>query len=351
MKSVERRGCLGGDCAFYFAYQFFRPVNYNLAMTVFVFGAGSTLGALSCTSQCPPVTKAFGKCLPKEKFPHLNAVACHLKQDLTTLGLEDLWSCIDYRAKFSEKRRHGMLADPEWLDGAVWELKRAILSIYGQQCDRAARTISRRSGTLPSLLKKVQSGDTIISFNYDTVIERLARVMKLRLRHSASRLRTAVQFAKPHGSVSWCVSELLPCVPGPPLIDSLPLDSVLCGNSTTEPLVLGAVPIKSELIWEVQKCYNASQVFELVMQQWRVLIEGLRDADVVVVVGYSFPKEDHHGRFLFMEGIRQRQKRLKRVEYYNLNRDSEPAIKEIFGCTVVWKGPVKSWSKKDPASL
>jgi hypothetical protein len=103
------------------------------------------------------------------------------------------------------------------------------------------------------------------------------------------------------------------------------------------------VPIKSELITEVQYHWGACDVFDVIMRQWQVVVEAIRYADIVVVAGNGFPKEDHHGRFLFMEGVRRRCKRLRRVEYYNVNRDSECAIREIFGtgCKVVPKGPVR----------
>jgi hypothetical protein len=77
------------------------------------------------------------------------------------------------------------------------------------------------------------------------------------------------------------------------------------------------------------------------MRQWQVVVDAIRDADIIVVLGYSFPYEDQYGRFLFKEGARQRAKQLKKVEYYNIDRRSEAAIRDIFGdVKIEWKGKV-----------
>jgi hypothetical protein len=86
---------------------------------------------------------------------------------------------------------------------------------------------------------------------------------------------------------------------------------------SVEPLVLGAVPIKSELIAEVQCFHGTPRVFEIVRDHWRGVADAIRDADRLVVLGYSFPEEDSYGRFFFAEGIRERQKtRPLRIEFY-----------------------------------
>jgi hypothetical protein len=112
-----------------------------------------------------------------------------------------------------------------------------------------------------------------------------------------------------------------------------------------DPFVLGALPIKSELLREVQTCYSPGEiVFKVIMHQWQVVVDAVRDVDELVVVGYSFPKEDLYGRFLFQEGLRERRAEpIRRVEYYNTSAESGTSILEVFGAEdteVVWKGPV-----------
>jgi hypothetical protein len=264
------------------------------------------------------------------------------------MGMEEIWSCIDYYAKFT-CASGGLLPKPTWrLNGARCELKRALLSLYGGSWNNLVKNVTKAtSGTLVDILREqAKPGDVIVSLNYDTLVEQLARKVGVKLMHgpgSPRRNRAEIRFAKPHGSVSWRTGDHnLATLTGPPLATSLSPSDVRAEDTDTDPLLLGAVPIKSELIKEVQYCY-APHVFRLIMDQWKTVVEAFRDATVIVVVGYSFPKEDHYGRFLFAEGLRQRRKNLKKVEYYNVSRSSERAIREVFGYTtkVVWRREVK----------
>jgi hypothetical protein len=134
---------------------------------------------------------------------------------------------------------------------------------------------------------------------------------------------------------------------GSPLLKSLDVDEVnMC---IKEPILLGAVPIKSELIEEVQRCGGCLEVHTVIARQWEHLILGLSRADQLTVLGYSFPKEDHHGRFLFQEAIRRRKGRRLPIEFYELDRrevkeQTRAAICNVFGSVatgVTYRGPVE----------
>jgi hypothetical protein len=194
----------------------------------------------------------------------------------------------------------------------------------------------------------MQAGDVVISFNYDTLIERLAKRFGHTLQSvcGASRPGT-VKIVKPHGSASWCLDlksrkVISMAADGSPLLDSLIESDVL---EEREPLLLGAVPIKSELIREVQQAC-VLEVFETIMRQWRAVVEAVRDADVFIVVGYSFPKEDQYGRFLLREGVRLRSKPIA-MEFHEVparNSSTAASIMEAFsakGIHLVWKGEVQ----------
>ena len=227
---------------------------------------------------------------------------------------------------------------------AECELKRALVRLCGTACVDAARAIRKTTQCtiVDVLLKQVKPGDVIVSFNWDTLVERLAMRFGLKLVHGPDRPGKKIGFAKPHGSLAWRIGTIRPNqLNGRPLLDPLPEFSIVPKITDMEPLLLGAVPMKSELIFEVQQCY-APHVFEIIISQWRAVVEAVCEADTIVVLGYSFPKEDEYGRFFFKEGMRQRSKRLKRIEYYNVNRESACAIREVFGedPKIVWKGPV-----------
>jgi len=318
-------------------------------MRAFFFGAGSSFGTLEHDKVCPPLAKDFGCYLSKQpgfprKYPNLELASSHLSHDLSRIGLEDLWTCLDYYAKLSGF--NGALPTHDWLWPAVKELKeQALLWLYGRRCDDAANSLPDSDGyTLGELVKnQIKNGDVVISFNYDTLIERLARCFDVPLRHCSGEPHGYVKFLKPHGSASWPLNGLTSVLnrvtDGDPLVDSLTEDM---GN---EPLMLGAVPIKSELLREVQKCHTPGEVvFQVIMHQWRGVVEAVRDADELIVVGYGFPKEDQYGRFLFQEGVRMRSCPFKKIEYYNRRAESGASLLEIFAredTEIVWKGPVR----------
>src|SRR5262249_50848039 len=120
--------------------------------------------------------------------------------------------------------------------------------------------------------------------------------------------------------------------------------SLAAGN---DPLVLGAVPIKSELIREVQQVCGSSRIFDVVMSHWRAASEAVREADEITVLGYSFPREDQYGRFLMQERVSKRSKPIESIEYYDVDRNVIHAIAETFflspsHAAISWKGPVTS---------
>ena len=112
-----------------------------------------------------------------------------------------------------------------------------------------------------------------------------------------------------------------------------------------EPLLLGAVPIKSELIQEVQQAHFP-QVWDVVTSQWKLVTHAIRDAESFIIVGYGFPAKDQYGRFLFREAMKLRSAKSPVVEFYELpDRASctETNIRHAFGRHELqpeWKGPV-----------
>jgi hypothetical protein len=160
--------------------------------------------------------------------------------------------------------------------------------------------------------------------------------------------RQGVSFAKPHGSASWTLDVNFQRVVCPqpdavPLCDSLATQDVESGR---EPLVLGAVSLKSELVKEVQERYGVERVFKVVAAQWRAVVEAIRDSETLIVAGYSFPAEDQYGRFMFKEAVRLRTGSI-RVEFFErTHRQAEMAkvLSEVFESRVselVFRGEVK----------
>jgi hypothetical protein len=323
-------------------------------MKAYLFGAGSSRGTLG--PSCPVATK-FGQELARSspswqsQFPNLKNVVQHLGCDLAELSLEKIWTWIDYYYKLAQPAG-AALPRAEWLREAELDLKRALLSVYGRKFETAADKLPTTNYTLADLLSRVETGDVLISFNYDTLVERLARRFKCKLQAFDHELRSdVVNFAKPHGSTSWCLDHGLKSLTYRHLDGAPLLDSMLEGDVSTHktPLLLGTVPIKSELISEVQISYKVPDVYRVVMAQWKAIIEAVRGADTLIVVGYSFPEEDQYGRFLFQEAIRGRDsKKSLKVEFYEkVDRRAEvaKAILETFPFRRIqleWKDKVRA---------
>jgi hypothetical protein len=341
------------------------------AMRLLIVGAGASRGSIAKEPSVPTAAE-FGKALARINRDWQRAyqslakvVTKHLGCSLDQFSLEELWTCVDWYAKFKH-----VLPKPAWEDDDADafgpQLKRALLEVYGGRCDALARALPRNDGyVLGRLLGGMRPGDVIASFNYDTIVERLAiETFGLNVSSvSAAQPSPAILLVKPHGSVSWAMNVPTRSVrwhasSGEPLLDSLTTRDIDRG---TEPLLLGAVPIKSELIFHVQAwaCEHGTswkQVFDLISKQWSQLVHAIRHAQRISVVGYSFPREDVYGRFLIGEAARSRLAPVD-VEFFELEARARDQSKEIYDAfarrvaSVTYMGPVTSPGRaaKSPA--
>jgi hypothetical protein len=277
---------------------------------LFLFGAGSTIG----TSRLPGV-KQFGaaftrRCPSWWTDAKYSELAPFVAEMLGTPGasardwdLDVLWTRLDYVAKlFPALENLGLLHDGGKASKA---LHRAITAVYGPLNERAL--LDAWNGPEPfalrDVLRQVEPGDVVVSLNWDVLVEWLLVTCRfpalstrvVQVPHVARE--NDVCFAKPHGSLTWRRPMQLPepqftwCNgDGSPLTRAMrPEDIRQDGDVFYQPLLLGAVPIKSEILREVQASH--SHVHGRVMEQWRALCEALRDADEFHVVGYGFAKD------------------------------------------------------------
>jgi hypothetical protein len=309
-------------------------------MKAFFFGAGSSAGTLEHWPARPPISNRFGAVLKatcpswEREYPGLVEVVGHLGEQVDKLGLVEIWTCIDYWAKLGPI----LPLQPQWNPRATWDLKRALLLLYGLRCDKAASHLAATDEyTLGHLFThQIQPGDCLISFNYDTLLERLApKFGHVLLPPHQKREAGSVTLAKPHGSVSWRMdwrTRRVAWTESGGRVATVPMEEHEVGPEE-EPLVLGAVPIKSELVREVQKVYFAD-VWNVVTAQWKTVVRAVRDATSLVFVGYGFPKEDQYGRFLFREAMKLRQTGAPAIEFYELQereKSAKDAIRQALG--------------------
>jgi len=318
-------------------------------MKAFLLGAGASRGTVGTFRV--PVAAEFGETLAaldpcwNDHYPALALVVEHLglSLDPAKWSLEPVWSCIDYYAKLQAS----LPLPKPWRDESP-QIKKALLAVYGQRCDDEADRTADDSTLSQLFQNELQAGDVLISFNYDTIAERLAQKWRHQLAAVPRDGSGVVKLAKPHGSTSWILDLTSRSVTwlshdGQPILSSLSASDVDCGR---EPLVLGAVHIKSELIREVQELGMTRGVFDAISTQWRAVVEAIRDADTIFVVGYSFPREDQYGRFLVREGLRLRTGS-PRIEFFEVEDRGAERAREIFNVfeghvrELVFRGPVQ----------
>jgi hypothetical protein len=321
-------------------------------MKAFFFGAGASAGTLAEVPECPPVARSFGAAVElripdwQQRYPVLAAVVRHLGAPLESLDLERVWTCIEYHAKLG-----GLLpSDPQWGPEATRDLKRVLLRLYGVECDSlVARLPASDDYTLGKLLRsELQAGDVIVSFNWDTLVERLALAFHQPLASpTAAETHGSIPLAKPHGSVTWRINWITKKVEWLSPAGALTIDAMDAARVgiMQEPLVLGVVPAKSELIRETQWA-SFPGIWEVVTAQWKLVTQAVRRATALIVVGYGFPTNDEYGRFLLREAIKLRSGDLPSVQLYELAERAEQtaaALRDALGCPelqVEWKGPV-----------
>ncbi len=304
-----------------------------------MLGAGSTAGTFEGLSGVEGfvgrLERVRGSAWRRE-YPHLARAVedCDVPAGKSP-GLDRIWTRIDYYSKLGRALRAGDYP-------ASLELHRAVLDAYGLTRELAALPTAA-DFTLKTLLRELEPGDVLISFNWDTAAEHVARALGLDLAAAGcAGAEVRIRLIKPHGSLSWphCAdatgSDECTVVwedGSAPRFDPMKPEEVSGSpGHFREPLVLGAVPIKSELLAEVQSGHP--KVYETISDQWAEAVRAITQATELVVAGYGFPPEDGYGHFLLREAARRRGRAPLPIAYYSLpdgRSRIEASIRDIFG--------------------
>lgn len=344
---------------------------------VVLLGAGATRGTLG---QQAPVAADFGQYLNRQvpdwdtTYPYLTAVVRLLEPRVPNTSkeswaLDKVWGAIDNRVKLrcilglslpgapfpppQTKRIYNRHLDPWGLAG--FELRCAVTRIYGARLNSAIQEAVKGSGTLKEESARLQAGDCAISFNYDLLAEELLRAVSKRVVRSGRLLETgdiedAVLLCKPHGCLSWRqrvpengrVVQIL----DRPMVEQ-DVDFEPRENATIQPVIVGPVPFKSEIILPELQKGSVPHSFNLLVSQWRDAIERISQAEKLIVLGYGFPAEDLHARYLFAEAAAKRENgKGLQVEVFERDRKAfkrvRKEVKELFEpMSCEYRGPVE----------
>lgn len=272
------------------------------------------------------------------------------------LGLEEVWSAVDLNHKHIRLRtfdweavnqEYAREVAEEWLDiidtadnpmspgarGATEykllgdcgrHLKQICYRIYGKPSLNSERD---HYWELHRLLTAQDVGHRVeyVTFNYDTCLERSLYAHDIRLQYVTDYdvpnvgflLRDRVHVAKLHGSINWTFNALK--------VKPVEIPSIRYGQQRDESAFWAVEPqyptrmnrqarIREPLIipptWfknEINDDARAEErITQLILHQWRVALDMLRRADLVIVVGYSFPPTDFHVQRLFRLAVMSR---------------------------------------------
>lgn len=317
-------------------------------MKVVIIGTGASIGTIGAEAGVAKFVRRLIEVRGlswRSDFPNLALAIDDCKDDYTdllSLGLDNIWSRIDYYSKF-----RGILG-VEYGPETSLELYKAILEAYSftMEVDQLS-SVTTGNFTLKQILAELKPGDVLISFNWDVLAETVAKKIlgKDLVQAPCPGGERHILLIKPHGSLSWehkpdssggCDLVFRDGI-GPRLKVLKPTD-VDPGDSQhfTQPLLLGAVPIKSEILEEIQRGHDPA--YRTICSQWREVVSALARTNELVVAGYRFPPEDLYGRFLFREAARKRAAgTAPPIMYYALNEDRsdiEDAFRDIFGKSV-----------------
>jgi len=135
----------------------------------------------------------------------------------------------------------------------------------------------------------VQSGDSIITFNYDLVLELLCRKLAhVNVQLPGPRTVHGVPVLKLHGSVNWRRI-------GTDRFEAQGLESAHCCRCESSELAI-ATPgrTKREISWEFDSL-------------WAMAAKAIRNAEAVVFLGYRFPPSDAMARGEILGALKQNQ--------------------------------------------
>lgn len=308
-------------------------------MNVVVLGTGATIGTFA-NEQLG--VNGFTARLD-HVYPSWRHDYSHLNQAVLKCGssnLDRIWTHIDLFAKFPQA-----LGPNPYGPDISGQLRKALLRAYSLN-DEVNELVNgpkiHGDFKLKHVLRGLRPGDAIVSFNWDTAAERIAEKLDVRLVVAAGPHvdPDRVNLIKPHGSLSWeDQGEHRPILwrdqdSSKPRVKPMEVERVHNGEYL-QPLVLGAVPIKDELIKETQPNKELAAV---ILGQLSAMFDAVSRATEITVVGYTFPPEDAYARALLWEASRRRAlDRPLKIAYHRRSNGKgvEDTLKQVFGDTVI----------------
>lgn len=342
---------------------------------VLIVGAGASFGTLGKKA---PIARDFGNYLhenlPKwtDDYPFLCAAIQYFEKRVAGVSLESwaldkVWSAIDNQVKLRHivnpklqmdtathldptERTRGISLDPFGRAGI--DLRSVLTRVYGEDLESEIARVVRLDGTLKDKLRQLSIDDCVVSFNYDLLVERLMEELGKRYMHSTTSSmdaakRGSILLCKPHGSLSW--KTLVPESGRRTEILAKTLSEKEIGRrqgetQTTQPGIIAPVPFKEQIaIPELQS--DVPDFFNLLVAQWKDMIDEVSKASSLTFMGYRFPAEDLHAQYILGDAAARRDDARIEIDVFLKSMESyhevEKSLNAIFkNATIEYKGRV-----------
>jgi hypothetical protein len=324
---------------------------------VFLFGAGATRGGLEDNKIPPPVDTDF--------FDIAGQVRGHGTPNFAKSVLRDVWALYRRISGVSLEAYYRDIETREKIDTFAksrhrpkdWQRRRRTLEelirriIIHTTCDTtAAPHAPRVSKHHKTILKELQEGDTLLTFNYDTVIEeafdsadkwspvdgygpevfgrRLDWARKwLRNRRASSTQESRILLIKLHGSLSW--------------------ELYRTKKVRMKPRPYVVRPGKRETISILPPGWDKEIARNPYKQLWQQARSRLESCKSLIVIGYSLPETDLLARALFAEVVRRREvggKHLKQLHIADPSATTVQRLLDLFNPALGAQGHVFRYS-------
>jgi hypothetical protein len=304
---------------------------------VIIFGAGASRGGLAEQEIPPPLDKDF--------FDIANQLAGHGTPKLAKRVLKEVWGLygktngIGLEAYYRDLETRGIIGEfaktanqPKNWRKREKDLVELIRRVYVQTTVKPTTGEHLRSEIHERILAKLEKKDTIVTFNYDLMIEEALRDAdiwnpvdgygiqtsgktkgwaKRWLDHKADREKhSAIKLLKLHGSLNWQSK------PGGIRLQPRPyLVSTRNGRTRFEKISILAPG------WKKPIDKNPYKKF------WRAARLQLEKCKTLIVLGYSLPETDLLAQSLLAEVVRTRAARKEYLKQVHL-ADPDKLVKE-----------------------
>lgn len=218
---------------------------------------------------------------------------------LSKVNIEEFMSLLDMAEDFNEMLPTTFLG-PKAIRALRSTLLRAIVDLLvAKQLE--AESDSRKLRYLDLFCSKLSAADTVITFNWDVLLERRLRKRAVPLEYCPQKGKPgSLAFLKLHGSIDWYRGAELESTVGFEVLHRQLYRATwqMISNPHSKPLT-DTLPfiVPPTFFKNLRGCADAEEI-------WAEAFNRLRAADQIYFCGYRFPPEDIFGRFVFRRAIR-----------------------------------------------